>query len=339
MKMIIASDFHIGAVGRHKQHREDMRKSLEFIVNYAIENDIEVFICGGDGLDRPSRLSNTDLLFLSDIINKLNSKNILTYWAIGNHDLHSKPIMSIYPIQVISKDNITQGHLIPLSDKTELILIPYLCKGDSYPCGKYPKGNKTRIIVVHQLIEGTFPENNVVMRNMRETEKVYSVEEINSLNPDIVFGGHIHIHLEYTLGDIFVYLPSSTTIMTFGEINTEHGFYVYDDNDESIEYISIPQRLWFDVIGLPDSIESNAVYRVQLPKEFKNNFQSIRDEFINHDSEIFLKIEKEYIQRSERISNIIDMTDEDKLKAWLYYSGIEDVTPYLMEHGRILHDS
>lgn len=335
MKILIASDFHLGFTGHHKWHKEDIRQSLQYIADYAIKNDIRVFICGGDGLDRPSRLSNTDLLFLSKIINELKDNGISIYWIIGNHDLHTNPIMRIYPILVVSRGGIYKESPLILSNKTELLLIPYLCKGDVIPYKSYPKKRRTRIVVAHQLIEGTFTENSTIMRNMRDTERVFSAEEMSSLNPSMIFDGHIHTHTEYILGNIPVYLPGSTTIMSFGEIKTEHGFYVYDEDDNHVEYIPIPQRLWVDMAGLPENIESGVVYRINLSKEFKNRFHSLRDEFLRFGAEVFLKIERENSRRVERIEKITDMTDDSKLKAWLKYIGIEDITPYLIEHGRI----
>lgn len=78
MKFIYFTDVHYGAnpVCRKDNYNESILKKLKYIIEYAADNEIQMFVCGGDMFDRPHQNYN-DLIELFCLIKFSDMKWII----------------------------------------------------------------------------------------------------------------------------------------------------------------------------------------------------------------------------------------------------------------------
>lgn len=333
MRVLFSNDWHIGVPPVHKYHRQDIQDAVEYTVNYAVHNQVNIFVCGGDSLNKPSRLLNEEMIFLAGIVRHLEKNNIKFYYTTGNHDYHTTPLMrSFDSVNTIDRSNYIDNCVVSIDDNTELVLLPYLWKHDKLPL--LPQLNKNRIIVTHQIIEGM----QLSLLSDSIMERIFSKEDILSLYPTTIIGGHLHLAQQFEIDNIKIYIPGSISILRFSEIESLHGFYLFDTEDKSYTYNSqLRQRKWHNLTEIPDNIYPKEIYHLTLPYHYSNELQTIRDHFNIQNAEVIIRIDKPVKERTIRIEHIENMSEEDRVIIWLKDRGITDVTPYITEHRGLLH--
>lgn len=341
-RIMFSGDYHIGSSKRYKTYQEDVRKGLQFVIDKAISYEVTHFICGGDALDSATRIPNADLLFLSDALGTLEKESKIL-WLIGNHDYHSYPIMGIFKrfiSYLIDRGNYLNVSPIVITPNVEILMVPHLYFNDPLPI--FPKiRNRKRIVVTHQAIElGENRKANVEVTYERSqgSQRIFSRDEIQRLSADVVFCGHIHIHMEYSLNGIPIYYPGATCILNFGEVNSGNGFYIIDidNSDLQVSYYEIPQRKWVITNKVPDSIEPDTIYRLEVPEDKIDTLQALRFHFNELNSEVFFKVNPSNRTQPIRIEGIVDVDDITKLHLWLKHKGIMDTEPYIMEYKKLI---
>src|SRR5690606_10388512 len=93
MKVVICGDSHIGAVfglggpnGKGGNTRiDDYEKTLNYIVDYCIENNVDVFVQTGDAFDKRNPTAE-QLEVFNRALKKLSTHNIFSVVIMGNHD-------------------------------------------------------------------------------------------------------------------------------------------------------------------------------------------------------------------------------------------------------------
>jgi DNA repair exonuclease SbcCD nuclease subunit len=142
MKTIICGDTHIGAIfsmGRPNgiggnTRVDDYEKSLNFVVDYAINNKADIFIQTGDLFE--VRNPTTEHIQIADrCIKRLSDANIFTIVIMGNHDYRKTGenfTSALATMQANSYQNVRillQPEVISYSNKRgdsqSMLLIPY----------------------------------------------------------------------------------------------------------------------------------------------------------------------------------------------------------------------
>lgn len=343
-RILFTTDFHLGCHKRHKRHQEDIRKSIQYVVNKAVEYKVDYFICGGDTLDTATRITNSDLLFLSNILHTLKDKTTLS-WLIGNHDTHSEPIMRAFKGCVpylVDRTNYLSMGAIRVSPMVEILMVPHLYNNDPLPSLHPLCENVKRILITHQAVElskDIKSEIPIILDRGIETQRIFTKKDIQQMYGCMVFCGHVHYHMEYLLDEIPIYYPGATSILNFGEVNSGNGFYIIDIEESreiKVNYHPIGQRKWIVTQTIPERIEPDTIYRIEVPENKVESSRFLKLYFNELNSEVFFKINPIENTFENRIEGIGDMSDTDQLISWLKYKGITNVELYLNEHKKII---
>ena len=142
MRIVICGDTHIGAIfglGAYTKNGgntriDDYEKTLNYIVDYAIENNVDAFIQTGDAFD--SRTPAPEHMnVLNRAIKKLSRANITSIVIMGNHDYRrtgesfTSAISSLACKDYPNVRLILEPEVLKFYDKnngnTQIVLIPY----------------------------------------------------------------------------------------------------------------------------------------------------------------------------------------------------------------------
>jgi len=127
----------------------------------------------------------------------------------------------------------------------------------------------------------------------------------------------------------------STCIMTFGEIEVGNTFAVAEYNGGKkidITFHDIPQRQWVISKGIPSEIQPNSVYKLILTKEEAKTFVQIKKSFSDMGSEVATIETLKDTRLSDKrvgIDGFVNLTEDERLVAWLTSVGIESPETYL----------
>lgn len=141
MKIVICGDSHIGAVfglgglnGNGGNTRvDDYEKTLNYIADYCIENNADVFVQTGDAFDKRTP-SAEHLEIMNKVLKKLSSHNIFSVVIMGNHDYKKigedfiSSITSLSARELPNVRTVLKPEIISLSngkDHLNLLLMPY----------------------------------------------------------------------------------------------------------------------------------------------------------------------------------------------------------------------
>jgi len=291
-RLVISADWHIGHRSRYPAHTEDLRKAAYGIVEAAINQKADYFIIAGDGTDRPTRLGRADLFFLRDIFSRLKDARITVYYVLGNHDSHKAgmnetnelPVVTVFDtlVNFIDVNNYLTKGLIPIAVGAELLLVPYLIRGDKLPHPSKPFGMK-RLAILHQTTGGVKYTGFVDhARDLAENseEWIFLASDLDVFKADAIVSGHIHTTRPAREGKHEVLYTGSTCISNFGEADSGNSYFVVGfDGEFHIERVKIPQRRWLISRGLPAKITPGAVYKLVLSKQEVQNYHEMRDVF------------------------------------------------------------
>lgn len=248
MKILHTSDWHlgrrpVGGIGEYSKTRyEDYFNAAEYIIDKAIENDVDVFIIAGDLFDRSSLLP--DILFRTEkLLEKLKNNKIDVLLIEGNHD-------KIYThddswIKYLENRNLV---IIPKMEKIndEYIFEPYV-KNDIYFYGVPYQGviidevlvelskkideNNKNIIIVHTGIGGNFIPG-------------CTKSEIIDLFKDKVMyiaGGHLHTFKHYPKENPYFFVPGCPEYWDLNE-KDEKGYIIFDTETNTYKFFESKKR-------------------------------------------------------------------------------------------------
>lgn len=267
MKTIICGDTHIGAVfglGRANgsggnTRVDDYEKSLNYIIDYAIENKIDVFIQTGDLFE--VRNPTTEHIQIADrCIKRLSDANIFTIVIMGNHDYRKTGdtfTSALATMQANSYQNVrillnpeVISYANKRGDAQSMLLIPYRDKR-MYP-GQGTK-ESTDLFNAHikELASKVNKENPsiAVGHNFFFDGNYFDFGGHEVLaSPDSFFGidavvmGHYHEFKKVKKANPETYYVGSLEKTNFGDAEISKFFLVFDSESRSFEKIKIPTR-------------------------------------------------------------------------------------------------
>lgn len=275
MKINLSADVHVGVPGK----LDDIMWSLNRMREYNAANDIKYWFILGDLFHDREAINVRDLCiitqFLADTRDKYHQE-IHTF--PGNHDMFMKnswEINSLIPL----------GRYIEVHNKVDMVvldgvrfwILPFIHYESEYMkiLAKIEKRYKAGDILLTHIGVKQATLNTCFLL------KSWSVVEFTN-SPFHVYTGHFHSQQQ--VGDNLWY-PGSPIPFKFDEGDVDHGFYVFDTETRTHEFISIwagaegdtkapPQFLTLDeelINGRgAEEIRGNII-RVALSKEYTHN--------------------------------------------------------------------
>jgi exonuclease SbcD len=283
MKVVICGDTHIGAVfglggpnGQGGNTRvDDYEKTLNHIIDYAIDNDADAFIQTGDAFD--SRTPTPEhMTVLNKAIKRLSMENITSIIIMGNHDyrrsgdVFTSAISSLaakdYPnVRIVLEPQVMRFH-----DKdnngADVVLIPYrdrrMYSGKSVEedSSEYQKevtnlinscsGKKPIIAIGHNFFySGSYNDygGHEIMAKVNTFKKC-----------DMVTMGHLHqFKIVKKRNPVAIY-SGSMDKLNFGDEGVDKFFIDYDTSTKKTIIMKSPSRGLADIkIDLADCTHDN----------------------------------------------------------------------------------
>ncbi|MHA1974952.1 MAG: metallophosphoesterase family protein [Candidatus Hodarchaeales archaeon] len=308
-KILFVSDIHLGIKYSYlvdlqtglSRRTLDFVYALERVVQYAIDNHIDIFVICGDLFDRIT-VGPTLLRIVRDRIWKPLIKSQIPVILIGgNHDTPQNlkkgtPFGELNLIPDWTVARTPKSYTIKAKNTDEevgFILLPYMTATQAVVYAEDLVGHeiekenhmaeaqlllkkwiesqvrnlktKTKIIVGHSYVQGSaigvIPYPDQLPHEFQFNKKMLPLEEIN-----LAVFGHIHTHQE--LYNRKVIVPGSLERVDFGEVNEDKGFYVYDTDTDSIEFHSNnPRKLLKYTIIVSDQVNNPTEFIVNnLPQ-------------------------------------------------------------------------
>jgi exonuclease SbcD len=282
MKVIICGDTHIGAVfglGRSTKtggntRIEDYERTLNYIVDYAINNGADAFVQTGDAFD--SRTPAPEHMnVLNQAIKKLSMANITSIIIMGNHDYRkvgdtfTSSISSLaakdYPnVRLVLNPEVIKFHSRS-KDGANLILIPYRdrrmylgknTEEDSILFEKEIKAlidqcdDNPRIAIGHNFFHtGSYQDYG-------GAEVLARPEAFSGC--DLVAMGHYHQFKIIKRKEPIALYTGSMEKLNFGDENIDKFFFDYDTNTKKTKVLKCPSRQLLEVsVNMEDSDHVN----------------------------------------------------------------------------------
>ena len=316
-KILFVSDIHIGI---RYSFRIDLRtgisdRTLDFIdalarvVDYAIKEEIDIFVISGDLYDRVTIGPTLLRLVREKIWKPLINSRIPVILVGGNHDSpqmieKGSPFgeVTLIPNSIaVRKPQIYKVNALHSKEEIGFILLPYMTATQAVTyvedvmkeeinkeehmarsqelyreiVTRYISrlDTKTKIIVGHFFVEdskiGNFPYPNQLLHEFIFKKDMLPLDKVDLA----VFG---HIHTPQTLCNDKVLVPGSLERVDFGEIDENKGFYIFDTMDNSLKFISSNARKLMKLyIEVPE--------RTEKPTDYILNFlqkENIKDAII-----------------------------------------------------------
>ncbi|MHA1944512.1 MAG: metallophosphoesterase family protein [Candidatus Hodarchaeales archaeon] len=351
-KILIVADVHIG---KRYAYRVDLKtgishRTLDFInafarvVNYAIKNQVDIFVIAGDLYDRIT-IGPTLLRYVREKVWKPLIKAEIPIVCIGgNHDSpqifqKGSPLgeISLIPNSKVTRiPETVKIKSLHTNEEIGFVLLPYMTAAQitnfvekqlnkkiekerqlnaSQEFMKEFLANeineletKKKIVVGHFFFQDSkinvIPYPNQLPHEFFFKKDMLSIDDIDLA----VFG---HVHTKQVLLDGKVVVPGSLERVDFGEIKEEKGFYIYDTDSKNLEFISNnPRELIRHYIEIPLVDDPTGYLIDKIPAKIED---AIVRFIIKSTPEI-----RKLIERDRRI--------REKLKVAFHYDIIWDTT-------------
>lgn len=240
MKYLLFSDLHIGLNINKEPWDKLPLIAVQEIHDCAIKNNIESIIFLGD-LFHTKKEHSTKSIDLAIEIGKLLEK-FETHLICGNHDVYYKNTLELSSLKIFEKFSNIHVHYEPYILNNKIGLCPWSCNYNTL---------NTSILMGHFDIK-EFKMNNTIISEVGENPK-------NFKDYDLVLSGHYHTpsenyNIKY-LGSVYQH--------NFNDINSKRGYYIFDDEILSLEFIeftSSPKFIYvYDNIYNKEDITNNII--------------------------------------------------------------------------------
>lgn len=250
MKILHCSDIHLGRrpVGAPQsiyssKRYEDYFSSFEYVVDYALNNGIDVFIVSGDLFDR-RELSPEVLAKSEKSLKRIKNAGIKMLVTEGNHDKAFSKNESW--ISYLSGEG--YFHLLDFNHNENGYAFDFIeINGINFYGAGYPGSLVDDVLT--ELSDTLTGQNNVVIVHtcLKNGSSILpgavTKDTIDLFKDKVIYmaGGHIHSRTTYPQGAPFFFIPGSLEYWDIGE-NGNKGFIVFDTNTGIHEYIDSRKR-------------------------------------------------------------------------------------------------
>ena len=248
MKIAIINDTHFGIRNDHQGFLDYMFQFFdEQFFPYLIENDIKVVFHLGDVFDRRKFINmNTLHTVRTKFFERLESMGVHLHIIPGNHDCYYKNTNTVNSVKELTShyqnvDVYEKPKTISFDGKSFLFL-PWLSPENTDSFLSYVDSNDADVLLGHLELNGHYVIPGVKFRGGLDSTLFNKFE--------LVLSGHFHQHS--TQGNVN-YLGTQYQL-TFNDLGSSKGFWVYNTNSSQVEFIVNPKNKFF-VIEYDEHIE------------------------------------------------------------------------------------
>lgn len=330
MKFLFTADIHLSRYAQDKVEKtsnlperlHSIKESLYSMGDYCYDNDIGLFIIGGDLMHSKSIIYSIAQELMLDFFEQYED---LEFWVIdGNHDLSGKGENAISSLRSLhSVDNVEWVTRVSGPGGEDILCVPY-----SYDIVNQVKQNARKILISH------FGLNEGVLNSGISIISDLSLNDLRG-KYDLVLLGHYHKPQEIIRDDIKLYYVGSPIQLDWGEKNDEKRFLVVDT--DTLDVQSVPTTGYRKHIELDLTAESKEkVFEVAAEaKLYGHHVKIIQKEDVDLSS-----VDSDFIIIDKRESDVTNrgitssMSTEDKLRKFMEIKALprEDYKSYL-KHG------
>jgi len=270
MKVVICGDSHLGAVyglggsnGKGGNTRiDDYEVTLNWIVDYCINNSVDVFVQTGDAFD--SRNPNSEeISVMNRALKRLSMANITSVVIMGNHDYirsgggYTSSISSLAAKDYPNVRLVTEPQVLNVfarnGDSASIILMPfrdrrtYGGKSNTEDSALFDDEVKAliqqctspAILVGHNFFyEGTYNDYG-------QTEVLADWRKYEGL--DMVAMGHYHQFKILNKKDPIAFYTGSMEKLNFGDQNIDKFIFEYDTSSKKVKPVKTPVNQIIDI--------------------------------------------------------------------------------------------
>lgn len=274
MRITITADIHMGVPGRLK----DNIWALTRMRQHCVDNGIKHIIILGDLLHDREQLRIEDLNALVAFLIETDEKYGITVIAFpGNHDMYLKnswDINSLKPLVRYLK-SYHKVSAIKLGG-IRFWIVPFVHYESEYMKileNVYKQHQESDVLLTHIGVKSASLNACFLL-------KCWSIVDFTDSPFDRVYAGHFHIHQQVGHN---VWYPGSPVPFRFDEGDAEHGFFVFDTDTRTHEFINLwdgagddaPPLLWTvddaDLKSVNECKIKGNVIRVVLSHDYTHN--------------------------------------------------------------------
>jgi len=332
MKFLFTADIHLSRYGQDKidgqtnlpDRLHSIKETLISMAEYACNNNIELFIIGGDIMHSKSIIYSIAQEIMLDFFEGFN--NQIEFCVLdGNHDLSGKgdqAISSLRSLEYLQNMNWV-SKVADFGHVSDMLYIPY-----SYNLVDQVKRHTSKILISHfGLDEGMLNSGISIQSDISLNDLIGRYE--------LVLLGHYHKPQEIIRDDIRLYYVGSPIQLDWGEKGDEKRFLVVDTDTMDVQ--SIPTQGYRKHIELEINNENKTEILDQASKQkhLGNYVKLIKTETVEIGTDeysVIDKTEKDITNRgitssmseAERLKRFIEIKEipSDKTEAYLK-AGIE----------------
>lgn len=249
MKLAFLSDTHFGYRIDNESYTDYVERFYsEFFFPYLEDNNIKVIIQFGDLLDNRRHVSMKTLMFMNRVLfEPMKEAGITMHTFLGNHDVYYKntntlnsPTYVCAPFDNVHVyDKITELEF----DGRTFGLVPWINQENLGMFQKWLAMTTVQTCLGHFEFGGFEYAKGIVSDRGMKTEGFSKFED--------VYSGHYHIS---SSKKNIMYLNTPCE-MTFSDMGTEKGFYVYDTENADLEFQLSPNVLFRKIIYDDETVD------------------------------------------------------------------------------------
>ncbi len=327
MKFACTADIHLSRYGNDFINSEsglperlnDIKKSIEYIADYCINNNILNIIIAGDILNDKSIMYTIAQGILLDYIRKY--KNLKFFIIDGNHDISGKSKDSVSGLKCLDNEINVKRILPPFEFIDNILFVPY-----SNEMINSIKNNKSKYLISHfGLNEGMLNSGISIKADIKINDLINKYE--------YVLLGHYHKAQQIINNNIKLYYMGSIIELDFGERDEDKRFLIVDTESDLIESIPIIGYKKHILLQINEQNKNDILLKARQLKSEGHYVNIEKKDNINICNELkdeFRIIDKSEIDITNRGINSSMSTDE-KLKRFLQIKDINknDIDRYL----------
>lgn len=310
MKFLFTADIHLSRYAQDKvdsksnlpERLHSIKNALYSMGEYCQDNDIDLFIIGGDIMHTKSVIYSIAQDIMLDFFEKYED---IEFWVLdGNHDLSGKgqgALSSLRPLHHVQ--NVEWISRNPVGND-DFVCIPY-----SYEVVNQVKKDERKILISHfGLSEGVLNSGISIVSQIKLNDLIGKY--------DLVLLGHYHKPQEIISDDIKLYYVGSPIQLDWGEKGDEKRFLVVDT--DTLDVQSIPTTGYKKHIELEiNSKNKEEVFQLAEQAQSAGDYVKIvKTETVDIDSDQFTVIDKSEKDITNR-GVTSTMSDKDKLQRFM----------------------
>jgi len=311
MKFLFTADIHLSRYSQDKVESESklperlhsLKQALYSMGDYCYDNDINLFIIGGDIMHTKSLIYSIAQDVMIDFFEQYEDLQFLV--LDGNHDLSGKGKGAISSLRSI--DNITGVDWItkyPYVVDNSFTCIPY-----SYNIVDQVKKSEGKILISHFGLSEAMLNSGI---------SIISDISLNDLigKYKLVLLGHYHRPQEIIRDDISLYYVGSPIQLDWGEKGDEKRFLVVDTDTLDVKSVPTTGYKKHVELEISSSNKSEILKLAEKEKDAGNFVKLVKTESVDIESDQFMVVDKSEIDITNR-GITSSMSEDDKLKRFM----------------------